>query len=162
MSSWTLLTAIGGALGVGTFAVAEVVLHRYDEPVVWDSVRAGGADTDAIKPPEAQPTSSVVLWTWPLAGGILGLFMGTSQWLLLRRRLRGAGWWIPGNAVAWSAASMWVGRALSAILSGLGEVTIGAWDLIPAVAGGGALMGGISGGVLVGLLSRPARAPGMD
>ena len=32
---------------------------------------------------------------------VMGLAIGTAQWLLLRRRLARAGWWIAANALGW-------------------------------------------------------------
>ena len=37
-------------------------------------------------------------------GAILGLILGISQWLLLRSKFSGAGWWIIFNMVAWSSS----------------------------------------------------------
>lgn len=34
----------------------------------------------------------------PVLTGIVGAFLGTSQWILLRRRLENARWWIPASA----------------------------------------------------------------
>lgn len=32
---------------------------------------------------------------------VMGLAIGITQWLLLRRRFAQAGWWIPANALGW-------------------------------------------------------------
>jgi len=37
---------------------------------------------------------------------VLGLFIGVSQWLLLRQRLPRAGWWIGANVVGWGLAGL--------------------------------------------------------
>ena len=36
------------------------------------------------------------------AGFAIGAFTGTAQWVLLRKEVRWAGWWIAISAVAWS------------------------------------------------------------
>lgn len=73
---------------------------------------------------------------------VLGTVLGVSQWLLLRRQLPKAGWWVLASSVGWV-----VGGLVSAIVSG-----VVAWALI------GAVYGGISGAALVWLLRRPVPA----
>jgi hypothetical protein len=36
-----------------------------------------------------------------VSGAVLGAATGTAQWLLLRRQVYWAGWWIPVSALAW-------------------------------------------------------------
>ena len=40
MRAWILLTALGGGIGVGTFAATEILLERYDPPALWEAMRA--------------------------------------------------------------------------------------------------------------------------
>src|SRR5947208_9022300 len=47
----------------------------------------------------------------PILTGMVGAALGTSQWVLLRRRLASARWWIPA-----SAAGLGVGLALGVVL----------------------------------------------
>ena len=153
-SKWIVLTAVGGAIGVGTFAATEILLQRYDPPALWEAMRADGAGVGLPSDPKPLSGAEVSLWVWPLAGGMLGVAMGTVQWFLLRRRIDRAGWWIPTNVVAWGAGSTLVGVTLSPVLAGMREVPITVWDVVPAVAGAGACMGAISGAVLVALFRR--------
>ena len=44
---------------------------------------------------------------------VLGLSIGVAQWLLLRRRLPQAGWWIGGNAVGWGLLGLVTGESLN-------------------------------------------------
>ena len=37
-----------------------------------------------------------------LAGVLIGLTTGTAQWLILRREVQWAGWWIAVNIIAWT------------------------------------------------------------
>ena len=62
-------------------------------------------------------------------GVVLGVVLGTAQWMLLRRRARGSGWWVLANAVGYSASE--------------------------ATGGGGAVIGAITGLALILLLRRP-------
>jgi len=86
--------------------------------------------------------------------------MGTAQWILVRRRLDGAAWWIPANVVAWSAGSVLVGVTLLPTLSQLGEARMTVWEVGPLDALGGACTGAISGGALVALVWRRGTEPG--
>jgi len=42
----------------------------------------------------------------------LGLSIGVAQWLLLRRRLPRAGWWIVANVVGWGSLALIIGGSL--------------------------------------------------
>jgi hypothetical protein len=59
---------------------------------------------DAIMPP---------LLGWPVAGIVLGAWVGSAQWALLRRMVHRAYWWIPASSLSWgmggllSAAGAW-------------------------------------------------------
>jgi Na+(H+)/acetate symporter ActP len=49
----------------------------------------------------------VVLWdainrNQIIAGGIAGLIVGIAQWLVLRRYVRHAAWWIIANGIGWA------------------------------------------------------------
>ena len=53
-------------------------------------------------------------WTSPLFTGglalvVLGLSIGAGQWLLLRRRLPQAGWWISANVAGWGLLALILG-----------------------------------------------------
>jgi hypothetical protein len=43
----------------------------------------------------------MVSFQMKLAFPLLGLAIGSGQWLVLRQRLPGAGWWIPANLLGW-------------------------------------------------------------
>jgi hypothetical protein len=80
---WTLLSTAGLALGI----IAALVL---------------GAPVEAVV--------GMILVT-PVLTGIVGAALGTSQWLLLRRRLANARWWIPA-----STAGLGIGLAAGVVL----------------------------------------------
>jgi hypothetical protein len=44
---------------------------------------------------------------------ILGFSVGVGQWLLLRRRLPQAGWWIVAHVVGWGLLRLVTGNTLS-------------------------------------------------
>lgn len=69
--------------------------------------------------------SSVILFLMPdvndfIAGLVIGVATGTGQWLVLRRELHWAGWWIPINVVAWTTGmALLPGVILTGIMAGL-------------------------------------------
>jgi hypothetical protein len=80
------------------------------------------------------------------AGALAGAVIGAGQWLVLRRRLPGAGWWIAataaGQAVGLAAGAALVGYrtdlrdlAVQGLLTGVGVGVLQALVLRPRVAG---------------------------
>lgn len=72
----------------------------------WDPSRVYGADL-------VLPTA--------VAGLIGGLLFGSAQWLVLRRRVRGAGWWLLAAPAGWglgALAAALVPTAGEAVLAG--------------------------------------------
>ena len=103
---WTVVTAIGTALGL---AVAVTMPEGSD--------LAGRVGLGAVH------------------GAAIGVILGTLQWLVLRRRLSGARWWVLVSVVAWSLgaaigdlavvaaeppADLLIGFAVAAMVSGVG------------------------------------------
>lgn len=55
-----------------------------------------------------------------LAGLVTGMTTGTAQWLVLRREVHWAGWWIVINIVAWTAGmALLPGVLLTGVIVGL-------------------------------------------
>jgi hypothetical protein len=81
----------------------------------------------------------------PLGGVVIGTAFGASQWVVLRRQMRGAGWWVPANAAGFGGG--WVLAAATPV------------NDVPAHFVGGAVVGltlaATTGLVLVWLLRRP-------
>jgi hypothetical protein len=96
---WLLLPAVAlVTAGVGAGIMQWLVLYRriprawrwaLNTTVGW---LAGVAVMIAVVPPG--------LGT--LSGAVLGTATGTAQWLLLRRQVYWAGWWVPVSALAWA------------------------------------------------------------
>ncbi len=89
---------------------------------------------------------------------VLGASVGIAQWLVLRRQVSRAGWWILVNVVGLA-----VGLAATLVVFGVGDgngnvggAVTGA--LQDAIFGGviGAVVGAITGGVMAWLLRQPA------
>jgi len=56
---------------------------------------------------------------------VLGLSIGVGQWLLLRRRLPRAGWWIGANVVGWGLLALITGDSM-------GQFGFFTWSILPA------------------------------
>ncbi len=100
---WTLLSALGLSLGIA----AALVL---------------GAPIEAVV--------GMILVT-PVLTGLVGAVLGTSQWLVLRRRIANARWWIPASAIGLGtglAAGVVLVEQAGRVLTG-GQVSIGSLDI---------------------------------
>lgn len=102
MSGWVLATAGGWLLGILLVLMPD-----------WLHWRNGYRDLDQ-------------------AFLSLGLAIGTAQWLLLRRQLSHAGWWIVANVAGWGLLALVTGDTLDQ----LGLLALG---LLPASATAAAL-----------------------
>lgn len=80
-----------------------------------------------------------------------GLALGMAQWLVLRRHVTRAGWWVVASAAGWLAA---VFLTMVIFRLGLGALPMHAWRSVVVVswAAGGALYGALLGRVLIALL----------
>jgi hypothetical protein len=81
----------------------------------------------------------------PVGGAAIGAVFGAFQWLVLRRHVRRAGWWVPANSVGFGAG--WVLAAATPV------------DGVLAHFVGGGIVGAVvaftTGAVLLWLLRRP-------
>lgn len=96
---WLLLPAIAlVTAGVGAAIMQWLVLYRRI-PRAWQWVlntAVGWLAGVAVMIAAIPPGLSI------LSGAVLGTATGTAQWLILRRQVYWAGWWIPVSALAWA------------------------------------------------------------
>ncbi len=59
-----------------------------------------------------------------LAAALYGGSIGLIQWLVLRRRVRRAGWWILANVLGWEMAGLATGETISSTLDTLAIVLL--------------------------------------
>lgn len=100
---WTLLSALGLSLGIA----AALVL---------------GAPIEAVV--------GMILVT-PVLTGLVGAVLGTSQWIVLRRRIANARWWIPASAIGLGtglAAGVVLVEQVGRAVTG-GQVSVGSMDI---------------------------------
>ena len=91
-----------------------------------------------------------------VSGAVGGAAIGILQWLVLRRQVSGAGWWVLASTMGWAVGSglgllvfRTVALAVSSDAAFIVALSVGA-------AVDGAAMGAITGFALVKLLRQPA------
>ncbi len=57
----------------------------------------------ASQTPAAEPPQLVMLLFAAGLGAVGGAVLSFAQWLAMRRKVEGAGWWVPANMLAWLA-----------------------------------------------------------
>lgn len=136
--SWTMATAIGAAIAWFMGMLPATAAFSSEGPV-----SVGEHDEFAMV------TMSLIEVGM---GAVLGAVLAAPQWLVLRRHVDRAVWWLPANAVAWTVAMPLVFLAAGADLMQFGMAPAIA-AVIALIAGAGALAGAIHGLVLVRLLT---------
>jgi hypothetical protein len=86
-------------------------------------------------------------------GFALGIVLGFPQWFELRRYVKGAGWWIFANALAWTIGMPQLFAAPSVIAEGVPAWQI-ALVIFAAIISAGASVGAIHGLFLIWLLKK--------
>jgi hypothetical protein len=84
--SWVAATVIG-ALVAWTFGSI---------PTTMMSI-----DTDPVATSAFEPEASLMYLMAGLMGALLGIVLALAQWVILRRYVDNAWWWLPANSVAW-------------------------------------------------------------
>jgi len=110
-----VLLPVYGALAVGTMVgIAQwVVLRpRFKQAGWWILASALGWVLGQILVTAVLPIQNTFL-----QGAVLGGTLGIAQWLILRRWVHRAGWWIVLSAVGWSAGPI-LGASLVGAVAG--------------------------------------------
>jgi hypothetical protein len=98
----------------------------------------------------AEASQAALLFAGAL-GFLVGALLGLFQWLVLRRYLQDAGWWVLANAVAWMAGMAVIFAALGIVDETTPVATTAAvWAVSGLLAG--VFVAAIHGLVLIGLL----------
>ena len=96
------------------------------------------------------------------ATGAIGLVVGGSQWVVLRRRVRSAGWWILASMAGWAMVGYLL--ATQGVTIGIGgnqldpitvDAASGLLPLVGGIVGANAMSSSLTGAVLVWLLRQP-------
>lgn len=108
-----------------------------------------GADTAGAAP---QQFSDLMVYALAaVMGFVLGSILGVPQWLVLRRHLPKAGWWVPANALAWMVGMVVVFVGINFIQSEGSTISM-ALMLLLFLFAAGAAVGAVHGLVLIWLL----------
>ena len=138
--------AIGICMGAGIGAAQWFVLKRYITGATWWWIPAGVVAAFGILVAAIGgfgiPRGTLAATGVAVAGGAA---TGVLQWLILRKRVARAGWWIPACAASWGSGLL----VVNATPFGGGD-----GGAILAFVAGAAFLGVITGGVMVWLLKR--------
>jgi len=148
---WVLGSAVGGAMGfaLGSSAATTVIDIIGSRQLTIAYSLLGYVAVDVSGSVADTATRAV---SWVVSGGVFGTVIGIGQWLVLRRHIKRAGWWVLGSAVSGVVG-------LIAIASGIVVVGL-TWPetvvMLPLSSAGAMLYGSITGLVLGWLLSAEA------
>ncbi len=133
---WVLATALG--------AFVAWTLGMIPSTLLFTAPDSGAAASGEM--------SDLMTYALAAAMGIaLGTILGAAQWLALCRHLPKAGWWVPGNSLAWMLGMVVVFLGTSFIPAGGITVPV-ALILLLFVVAAGAVVGAVHGLVLIWLL----------
>jgi hypothetical protein len=113
---YVLLPMIGLLTGLGQSILLGRILPRM---AGWIAATIAGYVLPLILGPLVPGGVAGVLDGGWLAGAVgfagIGALIGVCQWLVLRRRVDGAGWWIPFVAAGWAITGMVTGATVSSL-----------------------------------------------
>jgi hypothetical protein len=142
--AWVLATAAGAFIA-------------WTSGMLPTTLLSAGSDESGGSTP-SEPSEAMVYALAALMGLVAGTILGTPQWLVLRRHVRRAAWWIGANALAWVPGMILAFVAADFIFSaGSGVATVVLAIVTLAAIGG--IVGAIHGLVLIWLV-QPRRARG--
>lgn len=137
---WVLATAAG--------ALVAWILGMLPTTLMDLSAEATGAPAPEIS--DAMQVAFAIL-----LGAVAGPILGFAQWIVLRRHVPKAGWWLAANSAAWA-----LGMPLVFVVAGSAPpegITLGfALVAVLTIAAVGAVVGAVHGLALVWLLQRRA------
>src|SRR5690606_5004397 len=148
---------LGMGMGVG-FMQGRVVRNLLGAAAPWRWSCALGLALPFLVADLAQQAGRALPYSLYLAVALGGLIVGIWQALLLRRRFSRVGWWVAASVLGWSLAA-----GLGAVADGLprSHAIRGIWGALAylgIVAGGGLVLGVVTGLVLSWMPSGPRAA----
>jgi hypothetical protein len=148
---WTVVSVAGVTAALIAIRLAWPLIES-----VYNSLRSVRNDNPFVSPEERNATIALLAVSL-ICGAVGGLVLGCVQWLVLRRYVGRAAWWIPGSMAAAAAAAvstiliLWAQSALDTS-QGLRGVYV---FLIGVVCMPWPIIAGITGWMLIQLLKRP-------
>lgn len=143
--------AIGICVGAGVGAAQWFVLKHHITGPIWGWIPASAIAGFGILA-AAIGAFGIPRATWAATGIAVafGATTGAWQWLILRKKVAWAGWWIPACAASWG---------LGLFVANTTPFGGGDGGALLALVAGAVFLGFITGGVLVWLLRQPAISP---
>jgi len=140
---------VGIEIGLAVGFMQWLVLRRYLPGTGWwIPTNAAGTCCLLIIPTALGATDALLIATGIVA--LCGAMTGTLQWLVLRGKISRAGWLILANAGSWGLLCLLI-ISLSSNLGGGGGDLMDILLMTTAVA----MLGAVTGGVMVWLLRQP-------
>jgi hypothetical protein len=136
--AWVAATLVG-ALVAWTFgSIPATLMNMNAEPTVTTL---------------AEPETALILLMAGLMGALLGIVLALAQWIVLRRHVRNAWWWLPANSAAWLLGMPVIFAAVDMAqnASSPGQALL---IFVGALALTGAIVGAVHGIILVKLSSQ--------
>lgn len=152
IAQWSVLklrVRVAPGSWIGATAIGAIIAWLLG--MVPSTLVALGAPNEVAAPPE--PSMGLILAMAGMMGLVLGVILALPQWLVLRRALPDAGWWIPANSAAWLVGMpvIFLGVGLLGEDSAAGTVVA----VVAATLGlAGSLVGAVHGMVLIRLINR--------
>jgi hypothetical protein len=143
-AAWIRATAVGAGVAWLLGMIPSTVMSLVSEPAGAPAQAAASA---------GEPGALVMYLAAAGMGLVLGPILASAQYVVLRRHVAHAGWWIPANAAAWMLALPLTFLGPSA-MADVGLNALGIAILMASVLGAGAVVGAVHGLVLVRLLAR--------
>jgi len=140
---WAMATALG--------AFVAWTLGMIPSTFIFTGDNSGGAAP-------AQMSDLMVYALAAAMGFVLGPILGVPQWLVLRRYLPKAGWWVLANALAWMCGMVVVFMGTNLIPPEGITLSVALMLLLFLVAAG-AVVGAVHGLVLIWLLHSAHKSP---
>jgi hypothetical protein len=160
-AAFVMLLVCAGTAEGAVLGFAQTVGMARELPVVprrdWVRATAGaaavawafGATAGVFS--ERMPLAAMIA-LWGVAGTVILLSIGTAQWLVLRRYVSNAGWWVPANAGAWLLGVGVVFAASSILTEDTQAAVIGLVAVLSGVAMA-AIVAVVTGATLVWLVA---------
>ncbi len=90
--AWWTATLIGALIAYVLGYLPSTIMHLGEQAAQAQPAAASQG---------AEPAQWVILLLAAGLGVVAGAMLSFAQWLVLRKRVKGAGWWIPANMLAW-------------------------------------------------------------
>lgn len=110
-------------------------------------------NADTAGTPTAEPDTISMLLMAGVMGALLGIVLALAQWIVLRRTVHKAWWWLPANSAAWLVGMPVIFAAVD-IAQGASNALQAVLIFAAALALTGTVVGGVHGLVLVKLVSQ--------